>query len=280
MGIKGYLTEKSVLEIFAERPSRNSPPRTAAAACRALAQKYNISTKSIQQVWNRKSWTEVTDRIPSPPADEYGGSAGGGRSSGHPSQPSPSSDSQPASHRSGGAGGSETRRREGQDEEERARTKRNRGAEGVSADSPSSGLEAGRGSGRAVMDAAFSFPLVTPSLPTSFFLPPSFLPFSPSPQAPSLPPSLPLSHLPHLHQFSAPSLLHPIPHPAAAGPHRSSLAGANLSGNAAVSHNASAIPLSHVASLRPNPAAASSFARSPAPSLLPTVESGDRKSVV
>eukprot|EP00961_Rhodomonas_salina_P260979 3527242-Rhodomonas_salina.1 len=61
MGIKGYLTEKSVLEIFDARPGPSTPTRTSAALSRALAEKYNISTKTVQQIWNRKSWTEVTD---------------------------------------------------------------------------------------------------------------------------------------------------------------------------------------------------------------------------
>eukprot|EP00961_Rhodomonas_salina_P233324 3153292-Rhodomonas_salina.1 len=62
MGVKGYLNEKSVLEIWAFRPGPDTPPIEYTAISRALAEKYKICPKSVQKIWNRVSWAKVTER--------------------------------------------------------------------------------------------------------------------------------------------------------------------------------------------------------------------------
>eukprot|EP00961_Rhodomonas_salina_P008100 109907-Rhodomonas_salina.1 len=62
MPIRGYLTEQSVCAIFAERPlcftCGSGAPAT--KECLEQARKYNVSRKTIRDIWNRKSWTAVT----------------------------------------------------------------------------------------------------------------------------------------------------------------------------------------------------------------------------
>eukprot|EP00961_Rhodomonas_salina_P211700 2858788-Rhodomonas_salina.3 len=61
--VRGYLNEKSVLEIFAGRPVRSAMTGTVPAStvhCRSLALRYNISNKTIRDIWNRNSWARLT----------------------------------------------------------------------------------------------------------------------------------------------------------------------------------------------------------------------------
>eukprot|EP00961_Rhodomonas_salina_P200481 2704428-Rhodomonas_salina.2 len=67
MPVRGYLTEKSVLAIFAQRPPNftvgrgNTSSRAAfSQACQAQANKYRVSRKTIRDIWIRKSWAGVT----------------------------------------------------------------------------------------------------------------------------------------------------------------------------------------------------------------------------
>eukprot|EP00961_Rhodomonas_salina_P080260 1079451-Rhodomonas_salina.2 len=64
MRIRGYLNEKSILEIFALRP-RPSPITGVipfdTAHCRALSSLYKISNKTVRDVWLRNSWAKVTE---------------------------------------------------------------------------------------------------------------------------------------------------------------------------------------------------------------------------
>eukprot|EP00961_Rhodomonas_salina_P063293 850628-Rhodomonas_salina.1 len=64
MQIKKYLTEQAVLEIFAARP-RPGPASgvqpTKHQLSLNLAQKYGVTYKTIQQIWNRKCWTKLTE---------------------------------------------------------------------------------------------------------------------------------------------------------------------------------------------------------------------------
>jgi hypothetical protein len=62
MRIRGYLNEQSVISIFAKRPrSDNSVSRS--ALCLALAHEYHVSRKAIRDIWNRRSWINLTDRF-------------------------------------------------------------------------------------------------------------------------------------------------------------------------------------------------------------------------
>lgn len=143
---------------------------TRSVLCRALAAKFNFSTKTIRQVWNRKSWTGITNDIAcnaatapctidnAADATEYGSSSStsenGGRFCGIASEPSPSSEQHPSKLKRGE--GAKARRIKREDEKrERTRTKKRRGgggAEGqrgdVSPSSPSADLEVGRATER------------------------------------------------------------------------------------------------------------------------------------
>eukprot|EP00287_Rhodomonas_sp_CCMP768_P008644 CAMPEP_0196736314 /NCGR_PEP_ID=MMETSP1091-20130531/14418_1 /TAXON_ID=302021 /ORGANISM="Rhodomonas sp., Strain CCMP768" /LENGTH=205 /DNA_ID=CAMNT_0042080025 /DNA_START=10 /DNA_END=623 /DNA_ORIENTATION=+ len=55
---KPYLDEDSVLAIFALRPRREQP--NAYIPCRQVAKQYNVSDKTIREIWNCKSWTKLT----------------------------------------------------------------------------------------------------------------------------------------------------------------------------------------------------------------------------
>eukprot|EP00961_Rhodomonas_salina_P160277 2157692-Rhodomonas_salina.1 len=66
MGVGGYLNEKSVLEIWAARPSDTTPFYQRAAISRALGDKYKVCYKTIQKIWRRASWAKVTERAPVP----------------------------------------------------------------------------------------------------------------------------------------------------------------------------------------------------------------------
>eukprot|EP00961_Rhodomonas_salina_P195019 2632963-Rhodomonas_salina.1 len=64
MRVRGYLTEKSVLEIFALRPRRSlvtgaTPPNPVKS--RMLASQYNVSNKTVRDIWNRNSWSKLTE---------------------------------------------------------------------------------------------------------------------------------------------------------------------------------------------------------------------------
>eukprot|EP00961_Rhodomonas_salina_P211037 2850024-Rhodomonas_salina.2 len=64
MRVRGYLNEKSVLEIFAIRP-RPSPVTGGFPAnpikSRALALQYKVSNKTVRDIWKRKSWLKLTE---------------------------------------------------------------------------------------------------------------------------------------------------------------------------------------------------------------------------
>jgi len=59
---RSYLTPDAVLAVFRVRPPRTASgvfiPSTASS--RALAEKYNISDKTVRDIWNRKCWAKVT----------------------------------------------------------------------------------------------------------------------------------------------------------------------------------------------------------------------------
>eukprot|EP00961_Rhodomonas_salina_P179139 2417165-Rhodomonas_salina.1 len=57
MPVRGYLNERSVLAIFAQRPQPGAP---ASSMCKVLAVKFRVSLKTIRDIWNRKSWVTVT----------------------------------------------------------------------------------------------------------------------------------------------------------------------------------------------------------------------------
>eukprot|EP00961_Rhodomonas_salina_P086480 1162730-Rhodomonas_salina.1 len=64
MGIKGYLNEKSVLEIFAFRPRQSSHSggtHGSTPNSRELSKHYHVSNKTIREIWNRNSWAKLTD---------------------------------------------------------------------------------------------------------------------------------------------------------------------------------------------------------------------------
>eukprot|EP00961_Rhodomonas_salina_P116512 1568356-Rhodomonas_salina.1 len=66
MHIKKYLTKQSVLEIFAARPRPTDAAGdkvTKHEKSLELANKYGVSNKTIQQIWNRKSWVKLTQRL-------------------------------------------------------------------------------------------------------------------------------------------------------------------------------------------------------------------------
>eukprot|EP00961_Rhodomonas_salina_P168397 2269982-Rhodomonas_salina.1 len=62
MPVRGYLTEQSVCAIYAERPLCFTRGSGAPATEEYLeqARKYNVSRKTIRDIWKRKRWTAVT----------------------------------------------------------------------------------------------------------------------------------------------------------------------------------------------------------------------------
>jgi hypothetical protein len=68
MRIKGYLTEHSVLHIFACRPLRGASSGAPASytSCSELARKYKVAAKTVREIWNCKSWTKLTKPYWSP----------------------------------------------------------------------------------------------------------------------------------------------------------------------------------------------------------------------
>eukprot|EP00961_Rhodomonas_salina_P294398 3934547-Rhodomonas_salina.1 len=62
MGVKGYLVEKSVLEIWAARPGPDTPLAERTRTSRDLAAKYHICYKTVHKIWNKVSWAKLTDR--------------------------------------------------------------------------------------------------------------------------------------------------------------------------------------------------------------------------
>eukprot|EP00961_Rhodomonas_salina_P097901 1317602-Rhodomonas_salina.3 len=64
MRVKGYLNEKTVLEIFAHRPRPfllTGAIPLSSELCRALSKLYNISGKTVRAIWQRTCWAKVTE---------------------------------------------------------------------------------------------------------------------------------------------------------------------------------------------------------------------------
>lgn len=91
MRVRGYLNEQSVLAIFASRPSSSNPTRPS-VICQALAHKYNVSRKTIRDIWNRRSWINLTA-----PFDTESGRAGNAAPN---SNNTSAAASEPGAHRS------------------------------------------------------------------------------------------------------------------------------------------------------------------------------------
>eukprot|EP00961_Rhodomonas_salina_P272402 3681065-Rhodomonas_salina.2 len=61
--IRGYLSQQSVLAIFACRPRVNEETRNtipSKTTSRELAARYKVSDKTIREIWGRRSWAKVT----------------------------------------------------------------------------------------------------------------------------------------------------------------------------------------------------------------------------
>eukprot|EP00961_Rhodomonas_salina_P081866 1100672-Rhodomonas_salina.1 len=64
MGFTRYLTERSILDIWAARPGPATPLYERTATSRALAEKHNTCYKTVQKIWNKKRWANITDCSP------------------------------------------------------------------------------------------------------------------------------------------------------------------------------------------------------------------------